>query len=375
MKIARFAPPGNIDDFATDPTLPDQWSGWMSNEFDSSVASVAAFLTAHGGGISQFYNPVTKGTTASDLPASAGDITWNGFPKRFSATGPGSPASYAAAEPARTAGEARLQDEYLEWFVNRNAAGKITSVHFTCEAWDYFEFLAARAPARVLELYRNFVDPSIQMPDLFSAHGSYSRLNKWNTALGAMHLTHNANNLFAEIFLAASATVRREQDGVELTQSIPLINCGEYGDPARDSDPKIGAAVNALARGGRIITLVDPVGLYIAAFDSAGLTLNGAPAGEFFRVVRGALPLALRAVYELPPELAATGLTVSDVKIGGDELEFGGQLAERITMHLLGAASTAQAVQNPPVGCGPVPETGAAAMAATSPLRRPSRRG
>src|SRR5262249_13172787 len=151
--------------------------------------------------------------------------------------------------PARTAGEARLQDEYLEWFVNRNAAGKITSVHFTCEAWDYFEFLAARAPARVLDLYRNFVDPSIQMADLFSADGSYSRLNKWNTALGAMHLTHNANNLFAEIFLAASATVRREQDGVELTQSIPLINCGEYGDPARDSDPKIGAAVNALARG------------------------------------------------------------------------------------------------------------------------------
>jgi hypothetical protein len=226
-----------------------------------------------------------------------------------------------------------------------------------------------------LELYRNFVDPSIQTSDLFSADGAYSRLNKWNTALGAMHLTHNANNLFAEIFLAASATVRRQQDGVELTQSIPLINCGEYGDPARDSDPKIGAAVNALARGGRMITLLDPVGLYIAAFDGAGLTLNGAPAGDFFRVVRGALPLALRAVYELPPELAATGLTVSDVKIGGDELEFGGQLAERITMHLLGAASTAQPVRNAPVGCGPVPETAAAAMAATSALRRPSRRG
>ena len=40
-----------------------------------------------------------------------------------------------------------------------------------------------------------------------------------------MHLTHPANNLFAEVFLAGTATVRRSQHGSEITQSIPLCKC------------------------------------------------------------------------------------------------------------------------------------------------------
>src|SRR5260221_647329 len=157
-----------------------------------------------------------------------------------------------------------------------------------------------------------------------------------------MHLTHSANNLFAEVFLAASATVRRQQQGAEITSSIPLIDCAQYGDPARNSDPNIGIAV------------ANPVGLYMASFDGSGLSLNGNPAGGFFTVVRGQFPLALRAVYQLPPDLAASGLTVSDVKIGGKNIEFGGELAERITMHLIGAASVAQTVHNTPAPCGPI---------------------
>jgi hypothetical protein len=136
-----------------------------------------------------------------------------------------------------------------------------------------------------------------------------------------------------------------------------LIRCGKYGEDTRNSDPAIGAAVNGLARDGRHITLADPVGLYMASFDGAGLSLNGQPAGAFFKVVRGRFPLALRAVYELPPELAAQGLTVSDVKIGDKGLEFGGQIAERITMHIAGIASVAQDIQNAPIPtCGAVPD-------------------
>jgi len=194
------------------------------------------------------------------------------------------------------------------------------------------------------------------MADLFQG-SEYYVLNKWNTELGAMHLTHPANNLFAEVFLAGSATVRRSQHGSEITQAIPLCKCGAFGAYTRNSDPAIGAAVNGLCRDGRHVTLADPVGLYMGNFNGAGLTVNGQPAGGFFKVVRGAFPTALRAVYELPPELAAQGLTVSDVRIGGAAVQFGGQLAERITMHIAGIASVATDIHNTPVSvCGAVPD-------------------
>src|SRR5262249_14725124 len=156
-----------------------------------------------------------------------GDIPWNGFPKRFLSTGPGVPTRYKDAEPAIAAGQNRPQDEYLEWHVTRNAAGNIVSVQFTCEGYDYYEFLGANAPDTLVALYQKFISPAVQKADLFSG-GKYNRLNRWNTKDGAMHLTHPANNLFAEVFLAASATVRRRNAaGVEITASIPLINCAQ----------------------------------------------------------------------------------------------------------------------------------------------------
>jgi hypothetical protein len=322
---------------------------------DVGAASVQAYLNQHGGGTSQFYNPLTHPVNAPDLPLARGDIPWNGFPKRHSSPGPGQPTQYAQAEAPIQAGDNRDQDEYLEWFVNKRD-GKIISVHFTCEAYDYFQFLAEHARPKVLELYRKRIGPQVQEADLFP-NNKYDVLNKWNTQFGAMHLTHPANNLFAEVFLAASATVRRQKNGADLTGDIPLIKCSGYGDFRRNSDPAIGAGVNALARQNRRITLANPVGLYMSFFDGSGLTINGQPAGgdTFFKIVRGAFPLGLRAVYELPPALAAQGLTVSDVKIGSAPIKFGGQLAERITMHLVGVASVAQDVHNVSVSvCTPV---------------------
>jgi hypothetical protein len=368
VQYASFDPPGNNPDFAGDPALAQAWSIHMSNVFDTSTASVSAYLAHHGGGTCQLYNPVSHGRADADLPADTTDIPWNGFPKRHGSPGPGQPADYAGAEAPIASGDERDQDEYLEWFVNREN-GKIVSIHFTCEAYDYFQFLGDSAPNIVLGLYQKYISTSVQMADLFPnglpPHGHYDRLNKWNTELGAMHLTNDANNLFAEVFLAASATVRRSQHGAELTQTQPLIQCSQYGEPSRNSDPAIGAAVNGLARAGRHVTIANPVGLYMAAFDGAGLTLNGAPAGGFFKLVRGAFPLGLRAVFELPTELAVQGLTVSDVKIGLNALEYGGQLAERITMHIAGVASVAQEVHNTPVAtCGAVPQVKLPAQAA-----------
>src|SRR5437763_10310075 len=78
MKLDHFDPPGNNPDFGADAALRGVWSEWMSHEFDVGVASVQAYLNKHGGGTCQFYNPVTHPLTAPDLPASAGDIPWNG---------------------------------------------------------------------------------------------------------------------------------------------------------------------------------------------------------------------------------------------------------------------------------------------------------
>jgi hypothetical protein len=73
-------------------------------------------------------------------------------------------------------------------------------------------------------------------------------------------------------------------------------------------------------------------------------------------------------VFELPPALAAAGKTVSDVKIGGTPVTFGGQLAQRITMHLVGVGSVAQPVDNTPTVCGGVPQVGSPGAIVAAPL-------
>ena len=96
-----FNSPGNNPDFVGDPNLAQDWNMHMSNVFDIAVASVTTYLARHGGGVCQFYNPVSHGRAEPDLPAPATDIPWNGFPKRHGAPGPGQPPHYAARRRPR----------------------------------------------------------------------------------------------------------------------------------------------------------------------------------------------------------------------------------------------------------------------------------
>jgi hypothetical protein len=70
----------------------------------------------------------------------------------------------------------------------------------------------------VTKLYQQFVSPDVQRADLL-IDGRYDPWNKWNTELGAMHLTHPSNALQAEVFLAGDATVLRTKDGVVLSDA------------------------------------------------------------------------------------------------------------------------------------------------------------
>jgi hypothetical protein len=352
MKITRFDPPGNIDDLAGDAALLDQWSNELSRDFEIAAFSVSRFLANHAGGTSQFYNPVTHGISDTDQ---VDTVPWNGFPKRF--TSPVSDPDYEAAEGANLpVGQNRPQDEYLEWHSVRDDSGKIVSVHFTCEGPDYWSFLARVKPETVLGLYQKFISSLVTKDELFPG-GQYDPLNRWNTRDGAMHLTHPANNLFAEVKLAADATVRRKSGGAEPADPRTLINCANFGDDTRNSDPNIGFAVNRLAQAGRMITLANPVGLYIQSFNDAGLSLpDGSPATGCWSVLRGKPGAALRAEFRLPPAAVAKGFTVSDVTIGGVNVKFGGQLAELVTMGLSAASCRAGSVSNPLQPCGAVPQ-------------------
>jgi len=372
MKITQFDPPGNNGDFAGNPTLASKWSARISGYFDQGVQDVTTILAASGGTV-QFYNPVTHGLTGPDVtPASAGNITWNGFPRKFLGSGPGAQPNFAGAEPNVSPGNARVQDEYLEWHVTK-AGGKITSVQFTCEGYDYYEFLGKEAPDLLLKLYQKFISPAIKKTDLFSGT-TYNKLNRFNTRDGAMHLTQQANNLFAEVILGAEATVRRKDPaGHEITSAIPLTKCAQFGDEHRNSDPAIGAGVNGFARQGRMITLANPVGLYIDHLDDSGFRLpDGSSPSGWFQILRGTSTHILRAVFAPP---AGSPFTVSDVKIGGVPVQFGGQIAQHITMRLTGVASVATTINNAPIACVGAAALANVALAAAAPTFALPKRG
>jgi hypothetical protein len=357
MKLTHFDPPANIDDFNTIPKQRDAWNEFLSTSFDEEIKGIESEL---GVGNSQFYNPTKIDTTDPKLEPA---ITWIGFPALIKRKHPGDKrAARQEADKPLPNGE-RPQDEYLEWFVTKQA-GKITKVTFTCEGPEYWEALAHGYPLsytgsktagatgdkqKLLALYQKYVSPQVVMADLF-VNGSYNRLNKWNTKNGAMHLNQRNNTLGAEINIAAQATILRQQGGVILTDPDKLIRCGLYGAPGRASDPTIGAAVNALARDGFFVTLQNPVGLYIDSLDTTGWKKpNGNPVDPgYWQILRGTTGKILRAVYEVP---AGEGFVVGDIAIGGEKIEFGGQIAEKITMKLTGLAFSKGKFKNPAQAC------------------------
>ena len=371
MLLAAFDPPGNVPDLAPGSADHQAWSDFISETFDDEIARVNARIAPAGR--CQLYNPTRTDTTE---PVAELTVNWEGFPMRFlRGNRENRKAAWQAAD-VFAAGVARLQDEYLEWFVYRNPAGKITRVDFTCEAYDYWDFLGSRAPSTVLTLYQRHIDPSIVHTDLFTGPGAgtYNKLNRWNTGKGAMHLTHNANSLGAEINLVAGATVLWQHGGEPVTDSLQLVNCGGFGDEVRSSDPRIGSDINSLARLGLAITLKNPVGLLIDGLDDTGfLKPDGSPAGNYWRMLRGFDGGTVRATYEVP---AGEGFVVGDMTIGGLKIEYGGQIAEHVTMKVVGQACRAGSFSNAPLACGtagPPSFESVSAAAAAARDNRPNR--
>lgn len=342
MGLVTFDPPGFLDDF--DATQRSAWHNFISSRMDNAAAGHTD--VSNDAPRPQFFNP-SKIEASAD--AVAEDVKWVAFPRIIQISAPSDRARWRRADASRD-----VQDEYCEWSVERDpATQKITRIDFTCEGPEYWTFLARVNPGKVLELYKTFVDPAVQSGDLFNASGRYEPRNRWNssTSAGVMHLIQPNNTLSAEIEIAGAATIQRAKpDGTPITDTQELILCGRYGAAQRNSDPFIGARVNAHARNKSDVTLANPVGIYFAGLDTQNWsTPDNTPAIDFWRYVRGTSDRPVRAVLEVP---AGKGYVLGDVLIDGRPIEFGGQVADRIQMTIRAVATRiGQSAAVPVRGC------------------------
>jgi hypothetical protein len=323
MLLPAFDPPGFLDELNADQKK--MWNDFISGTVDSE-------MTGPNSGGHHYYNP-TKTDPGGNVQTA--EISWTAFPRLVAINSASDRARWQTAEASRD-----VQDEYCEWSVTRDSnTGKITKVSFTCEGPEYWSFLAQVNPDKLLSLYQQFVSPQVTKQDLFFSSGQYRANNKWNnsTSNGAMHLVQPNNNLGAEIDIAVRSTIVRQINGTVLTGERELIDCGQYGDPERNSDPHIGAQVNALARQQAFITIANPVALYIAGFAPVGWrTPDNSDPKDYWKIVRGDAAHALRAVYEVP---AAKNFVVGDITINGQAIAFGAQIVDFITIKVVGQAS------------------------------------
>ena len=372
-QLPIFDPPAYQNDFPDDAqkeqVLKNRWNDNI-NRFTEQTLQNDPWTSTNQPALTEYYNPLN-----TDIPADAisAPITWTAFPNRIKVTYPNVSQrkqwQYADEGPPDAnyspTGPRGWQDEYCEWSVTRNEAGKITKVMFTCENREYWYTLWDVDPNCVLRLYQELVSDQVKIEDLYlydqgqpiidpeTGRPAYNGRNKWNnsTTHGAVHLISNPNSLSAEVFLAGQSTILRQTSGGEpIADKNQLINCSRYGTPNRNSDPTIGAAVNGLVRGsgaspGVRVSLQNPVGLYIQEpnFGAFQLPFTAPPEAKVedcWQIVRGRkrqsgedIDYILHAVFEVPEEW---GFTVSDITISGFPIDYGSQITEQFQIALSG---------------------------------------
>jgi hypothetical protein len=389
--LAQFAPPAKQADLTGNDLnkLAQQWSDNVNRWTETAILG-DPWRSLHDQDRNFYYNPLT--TDVANNPISK-PIAWTAFPNRILllfpnatflqqmgyAEGMHEDGTFGAppnvnGDPYGPNGPRGWQDEYCEWIATRDGNGKITSVDFTCENPEYWFSLWRVNPGRVLALYQQLVSPAVKMDDLHlrdnngnsvidraTALPTYNPTNKWNTqpskgvVTGAVHLISPPNTLNAEIYLAAAATLLREQGGIPVNDPGQLINCSGYGTAGRNSDPRIGSEVNKVViSGGLVASLQDPVGLYIQTPDFSSYSLPTDPnlpadadVSECWNVLRGKARSAgdnvdfiLHARFEIPQRWTQAGVsfTVGDIQINGNNIKYGAQLTQTFQIALRGLA-------------------------------------
>jgi hypothetical protein len=265
---------------------------------------------------------------AAGTQAETGTVEWKAFPVT------------AGEPPASIDGDRfRLQDEYVEWRVEKRADGSLAAVTFITEFTEYYEALAQVGAAALKEeikrlnpganatdreLFGDNFDPDAASPRARAARFvRHLRRNPWNNGeRGILCLTHGSNTMGALFGLLGACGVPKNVD--------PTAMCGSVGDacvPGRNSDPAVCSTAQRLASANRSFAPQDPCGIRIEGLDRAGRwTIDGqvvdinAPAGNrgVWTIVRN----GRRAVFKFQ----------GDVRLDGARVETGAQLATQLTV-------------------------------------------
>lgn len=319
MTISVFSTPGFVDD------LSDRGKQAWSRDLDELLnkETEGKLDVPNDAPRPQFFNPLN---VQLDPDAKEKVMRWGAFPRKL--------ARLPAPQRWELAENRDRQEEYCEWAAERDRSGRITRAFFTTEVPGYFHLLAADDPDALANVYREHISESIRPCELMSGK-NYKERNRWNLK-GAMHMIQEANVLSAATTLVAQSTILRSSNGRLLTNSNDLIRCGINADMDRNSDPLIVGDVNGLARAQASISFADPVGLYLDSLQTTGwVSPDGADPGQFWKITRGDADHAVRAVYEIPPEL---NFTVSDIEINGRPISSPSQIAEFIQVKVVGVA-------------------------------------
>ena len=299
-----FNPTANLTDFDQVPGLREAWSAMINDAYethlygkpDDGVQSALEELRLWRGSDRDLrvYNPASM---PIPVGSEAKNVVWSALPTSFDEQFNNTEQKLSfldtrQAFPGQSSIVTRIQDEYCEWVVKRNSQNKITSVLFTSEPPEYYDFLFNQSDASrdlLVKLYREITGSiSVQLSDLTNALGEYNWWNQFNNDY-AVHMQQPNNTLGAQVNIVSRAGILRVNKlGKPITDALGLIQCGRYGDPSRQSDPRIGHAINSFAREDRFITIENPVGLYIGGVDWSGwVTPDQTNASAFWSVLRG----------------------------------------------------------------------------------------
>jgi hypothetical protein len=354
-----FSPPGGASDLTQANRA--EWSDFLSRQFFSR--SKAGRPDRNDGPREQFFNPVEDDVPG---PLATEVVTWTAFPRQIAINSASDAQRWRRADADRD-----VQDEYCEWAITEDENGDIARIDFTSEGPEYWQVLAILQPDTVVDLYRQLIGDHVEK-DVIMPLGRYNPRNKYNnsTRNGLVHLIQTNNTLGAEIELAAGASIVRGRAGNLVTDTQDLIQCSRYGQAERHSDPHIGSRVNAHARDGRLVSLADPIGLFIAGCDFSDFempTANVQPE-DCWHIERGSQDRPLRVKFDAPD---GESFNVSDIAVGGRFVRRAGQIVDKITIGLAAWASASMDHLKIVDGCrGSSPGAGMAPAAGLSQIER-----
>lgn len=365
--VAVYPPPAHLDDL---DTLDNQvkWAEWESNTADQNIYTGAGPLLSKEYAAypiaPQFFNPANPETPVGNVSVTK-IIAWNGLPGLLRSLMPYTEI-YQQSDKVIKHGERTNQTEYCEWktFYADEAQTKIRKIAFTCEGPEYWQQLFNIDPDKCVSIYQELTGiASITKDDLIAKEdiylegmdtpivkkGEYNFYNEYNTTKGIVHLNQRNNYLSAELNIATMATQLQQQADPQgnltlLQKALPLVLAGEYGSPGRNSDPTIGFICNWVARHplGLRLTIQPPVALYFGLLNTTGWTVpkGTGEISDWVKCVRGKPELGQALRYEIaPPEAAKGRCFVNDMTIGGQPIEYGGQIARCMTVQLTGKAA------------------------------------